>query len=92
VCANAAETAAITMLTFLRLSVLVARGNNRTTDTQCAMQPCFRIADTCSVAAHANGLPLCASATASSKFCVSELPWWTFTEARRVKKTTSWTV
>jgi hypothetical protein len=57
-----------------RLSGPGAIGNNRNWDMRCVKQRCCRIADTYSVVAHATEVMLCACVSASSKFCVWELP------------------
>ena len=53
-----------------RHSTPAALCNNRRMDKPYGKPPCCRIARTCLAAAHANGWPLCAYATASSKSCV----------------------
>jgi hypothetical protein len=71
---TAGRMPAIPQITCLRPSTPAGPGNSRKKDTQYVTRRCCRTADTCSAAARASGLPPCASASASSRFCVSELP------------------
>src|SRR5207249_3873909 len=70
----------------LRVSTLVAHGNNRMTDRRYALRLRCRIVGIYLAAEHASGSPLCAYAIAFSKFCVLGLPYLTSRERSRKQK------
>src|SRR5947207_5274168 len=87
----APKTFGTTTVTSLPPLILAGLYNIRTTDKQCAKQPCCRIAGICSAAMHATGSPLCACASASLTFYVLELPYERIRKAGNQEKTNATT-